>query len=108
MVYIHNIVLVLGFLHTQYPSTVSRRRSGRAGGAVRPVQEGRRPVCQVAVRAEDRRPHAVLPLHAGERQRARQIRLHLSAGEHNATFCSELLPSRTFVFGSADPELASF
>lgn len=57
------------------------RRSGRPGGAVRAVQEGRLPLRQVALRAEDRAQHAVVPGHHGERERARALRLHLPEPE---------------------------
>ncbi|KAG6439818.1 hypothetical protein O3G_MSEX001109 [Manduca sexta] len=59
-------------------------RSRRPGPALRPVQEGRLPLRQVALRAEDRPQHSLVPGHLGERERARALRVHLPEPAHRA------------------------
>lgn len=59
-------------------------RSGRAVGALCPVQEGRGRLCQVALRAENQRQHPLCPRHHGERQRPGPLCQHLPAGTDGA------------------------
>lgn len=57
-------------------------RLGRPGKTLRPVQERRLPLRQMALRPQDQHKHTLLPGDTRKRQRLGTLRLHLSGEPH--------------------------
>jgi len=70
----------VGVLMGRLVNSLVTTRPGQPGRPLRPVQEGRVPVRQVALRDQDQRAHALAPGPAGDGQRAGALRVHLPAG----------------------------